>query len=85
MRDLIKHKCRKRKSKVYFRNIVTTSDLNDFKKMTEKYRKHRRVYYISETCPNLLSGGIIEYAYLELRTLKKIYRYISFTLPYVGD
>lgn len=82
MRDLVKGK---KRSKIYFRPIVVTTNLNEFKSMTEKYRKYRRVFLISEHRYNTFTGEQIRYSYLELRTVKKVFRYMSFTLPHFEE
>ena len=82
MRDLVKGK---KRSKIYFRPIVVTTNLNEFKSMTEKYRKYRRVFLISEHRYNSFTGEQIRYSYLELRTVKKVFRYMSFTLPHFEE
>lgn len=83
MIGLIKN--RKRASKIYFRPIITTYDLGHFKKITEKYRKYRRVYLVSSQVHNYFTGEQIKYSYLELRTMSKVFRYLSLTLPHYEE
>ena len=82
MKDIIKNK--KRVGKIYFRPIITTYDLSHFKKMTEKYRKYRKVYLINDVETSIF-GEQIKYSYLELRTIKNVYRYVSLTLPHYEE
>ena len=82
MKDTIRNK--KRASRIYFRSIITTYDLVHFKKMTEKYRKYRKVYLINDVETSIF-GEQIKYSYLELRTIKNVYRYVSLTLPHYEE
>ena len=83
MKDLIKLK--KRSSKIYFRTIESTNDLTVFKAITEPYRKYRRVFLVHDYLLNTTTGKETLYSYLEVRTFKKIYRYISFTIPHFEE
>lgn len=74
MREIIKMKYRT--SRIKHRPIYSTNDLDDFQEKTHIPRKYffRNVYLIHEDIPQL---GITS-KYLELRTLRKIYRYYIF-------
>lgn len=66
----------KRARRVRFRSIYSTNNLDDFKEKTYKYRKFffRNIYLITETIPELK----LNTRYLELRTMRKVYRYYMF-------
>lgn len=59
---------------VRFRTICWTNDLDDFKEKTYRSRKYffRNIYLIQETTPGVF--GTVESKYLEVRTIKKVYR-----------
>lgn len=70
-------KMKKKSSNIKHRTVYTTNDLDMFINQTYKYRKYffRNVYMIQEEMPQLN----ISTRYLELRTLRKVYRcYVSF-------
>ena len=71
MRELIKMKSRI--SKIRHRTIYTARDLDDFHEKTIVPRKYffRNVYLIRED----VSKPGITLEYLELRTVRKVYRY----------
>ena len=66
----------KRARRIRFRSIYSTNNLDEFKEKTYKYRKFffRNVYFITEAIPELK----INTRYLELRTMRKVYRYYMF-------
>lgn len=59
---------------VRFRTIYWTNDIEEFKEKTHKYRKFffRNIYFVQETLPTV--DVAMHAKYLELRTLRKIYR-----------
>lgn len=69
-------KMKKRPGNIKFRPICSTNDLDTFQEQTYKYRKYffRNVYLIQEDIPHLN----LTTKYLELRTLRKVYRYYMF-------
>lgn len=82
MKGLIKYK---KRSNIYIRPICATTDINEFKNMTEKYRRYRRIFLVNENRYNSITGEQIRYSYLELRTINKVYRYMSYALPHYEE